>query len=384
MENEDSLLKPIHEEDGISYVHIKYQDLYLVAVTNGNGNAAMIVLFLYQLVKVFEYYFHSLEEESVRDNFVIIYELLDEMMDFGYPQATEPQFLKDYILQEGERLQKQSPLLPEPTLPYCTRYQPKVYDKNEVFVDVVETYHFEMKANGTVLRSEINGNINMKCHLSGIPELRLGLNDRIHFDKSANRNRSHSVELNDFQFHQCVRLSRFFHDGIITFIPMDEDFELMRYRLDTQIKPPIWVESVVEQHSRSRVEYSIKMRSQFRANLMANNIKIIIPVPSDASNPSFQANIGRVVYQPQNNSIVWQIKKFAGGKETLMRAHLNLPSIASEERQRKSPISVQFELPHYTISGARILYLKILERSGYNAVPWVRYITKSGDYHIGM
>ena len=30
-------------------------------------------------------YLKSLEEESVRDNFVIIYELLDEMMDNGYP-----------------------------------------------------------------------------------------------------------------------------------------------------------------------------------------------------------------------------------------------------------------------------------------------------------
>jgi hypothetical protein len=28
-----------------------------------------------------------LEEESIRDNFVIIYELLDETNDFGYPQV---------------------------------------------------------------------------------------------------------------------------------------------------------------------------------------------------------------------------------------------------------------------------------------------------------
>ena len=41
-------------------------------------------------------YFKELEEESIRDNFVIIYELLDEMMDFGYPQTTEPKILKEY------------------------------------------------------------------------------------------------------------------------------------------------------------------------------------------------------------------------------------------------------------------------------------------------
>ena len=36
---------------------------------------------------MFKNYFKVLEEESLRDNFVIIYELLDEMMDFGYPQV---------------------------------------------------------------------------------------------------------------------------------------------------------------------------------------------------------------------------------------------------------------------------------------------------------
>jgi hypothetical protein len=49
-------------------------------------------------VQVFEDYFKELEEESIRDNFVIIYELLDEVMDFGYPQHTESKVLKEYAL----------------------------------------------------------------------------------------------------------------------------------------------------------------------------------------------------------------------------------------------------------------------------------------------
>ena len=42
-------------------------------------------------------YFKELEEESIRDNFVIIYELLDEMMDFGYPQTTESKILQESV-----------------------------------------------------------------------------------------------------------------------------------------------------------------------------------------------------------------------------------------------------------------------------------------------
>lgn len=46
-------------------------------------------------VQVLSEYFKELEEESIRDNFVIIYELLDEMMDFGFPQTTESKILQE-------------------------------------------------------------------------------------------------------------------------------------------------------------------------------------------------------------------------------------------------------------------------------------------------
>lgn len=43
------------------------------------------------------------------------------------------------------------------------------------------------------------------------------------------------MELEDVKFHQCVRLSRFDNDRTISFIPPDGDFELMSYRLNTQV-----------------------------------------------------------------------------------------------------------------------------------------------------
>jgi hypothetical protein len=39
----------------------------------------------------------------VKRNFVLIYELLDETMDYGFPQLTEPAALKSFILQKGVR-----------------------------------------------------------------------------------------------------------------------------------------------------------------------------------------------------------------------------------------------------------------------------------------
>jgi len=37
-----------------------------------------------------------------------------------------------------------------------------------------------------------------------------------------------AVELDDCQFHQCVRLGKFDSDRSISFIPPDGEFELMR------------------------------------------------------------------------------------------------------------------------------------------------------------
>ena len=71
--------------------------------------------------------------------------------------------------------------------------------------------------------------------------------------------KSKAVELEDVKFHQCVRLSRFENDRTISFIPPDGEFELMSYRLNTHVKPLIWIESVIERHSHSRVEYMIKV-----------------------------------------------------------------------------------------------------------------------------
>ncbi len=44
------------------------------------------------------------------------------------------------------------------------------------------------------------------------------------------------IELEDVKFHQCVRLSRFENDRTISFVPPDGEFELMSYRLNTQVE----------------------------------------------------------------------------------------------------------------------------------------------------
>uniref|UniRef100_A0A6T8L757 MHD domain-containing protein n=1 Tax=Hemiselmis andersenii TaxID=464988 RepID=A0A6T8L757_HEMAN len=376
---------PVIVDNGVSYVYVKYGNLYLMACTKRNSNAATLFVFLYHIVGVLKDYFRELEEESIRDNFVVTYELLDEMMDWGYPQITDQKILSEYIMQESHKMAGFAKPPPAVTGVVSWRSEGIKYRKNEIFLDVVESVNILVSSTGSVLRSEILGALKMRSYLSGMPELKLGLNDKLLFESSGRGSKQgKSVEMEDIKFHQCVRLARFENDRTISFIPPDGEFELMSYRLSTQVRPLIWIEAVVEPHTGSRIEYMIKAKSQFKSRSVANNVEILIPVPPDADSPSFKCSVGSAKYAPERDCVVWTIKQFAGQKEFVLRAHFGLPSVQADGALPKKPISVKFEIPYYTVSGIQVRYLKIMEKSGYQALPWVRYITQNGDYQLRM
>lgn len=133
------------------------------------------------VVQVFTEYFKELEEESIQDNFVVVYELLDELMDFGFPQTTDSKILQEwdthgrthrhksninimcidkecgvwitaghlfpsrlvshrYITQEGAKLEVAKSKVPTTvTNAVSWRSEGIKYKKNEVFIDVIES-----------------------------------------------------------------------------------------------------------------------------------------------------------------------------------------------------------------------------------------------------
>uniref|UniRef100_G1TZV3 Adaptor related protein complex 1 subunit mu 1 n=1 Tax=Oryctolagus cuniculus TaxID=9986 RepID=G1TZV3_RABIT len=137
---EEGMLSPILAHGGVRFMWIKHNNLYLVATSKKNACVSLVFSFLYKVVQVFSEYFKELEEESIRDNFVIIYELLDELMDFGYPQTTDSKILQEYITQEGHKLETGAPRPPATvTNAVSWRSEGIKYRKNEVFLDVIES-----------------------------------------------------------------------------------------------------------------------------------------------------------------------------------------------------------------------------------------------------
>ncbi|KAL7671651.1 hypothetical protein ACOME3_006542 [Neoechinorhynchus agilis] len=372
LENEDTAQQtsPMFQKDNIAYVYIRQSNVYFVAASRSNTNISLVFAFLYRLIEVLTEYFKEVQEESIRDNFVLVYELLDEMMDFGYPQITESKILQEYITQRGNELARDvATTRPPPTVTNAVSWRSEGirYRKNEVFLDVIESLNLLVSSSGAVLRSEIDGSIRVRTYLSGMPELKLGLNDKILFENIGRK-------LEDVKFHQCVRLSRFENDRTISFIPPDGEFELMYYRLNTNVKPLIWIECHTEMHARSRVEFMVKAKAQFKRRSNANSVQIVIPVPADVDSGRFKSTSGSVRYLPEKSVIVWSIKSLPGEKECLMRANFRLPSMEASEddiaKQGSPPIRVRFEIPYFTVSGIQVRYLKIIEKSGYQALPW--------------
>lgn len=393
LENSDEVSKPCVYYQGINYIYIQHNNLYILALTKKNENIMAIVIFISKLIDVLKQYFKSLEEESIRDNFVIIYELLDEMMDYGIPQTTDTKILKEYITQDYYKLirQKTNKLVQPPnalTNAVSWRKDGIFYKKNEAFLDVVESINMLINANGQVLNSEILGAIKIKSQLSGMPDLRLGLNDKGIFsgsgDAEANVNHDSKVEMEDIKFHQCVRLLKFENEKIITFIPPDGEFTLMSYRLSSAqflMKPLILVNCKSKIHKHSRIEILCTVKAQIKKKSTANNVEIIIPIPDDADTPKFTSEYGSIKWIPEKSCIIWKLKTFPGGKQYHMKAELGLPAVEdSEEHVIKKPIKVNFSIPYFTTSGIQVRYLRINEpKLQYQSYPWVRYITQSGD-----
>ncbi len=64
--------------EGSTFVFKRAGNLFMVAVTRNNANAAMIFHFMTACVEIFRGYFNGkFDEETLRNNFSLVYELLD-------------------------------------------------------------------------------------------------------------------------------------------------------------------------------------------------------------------------------------------------------------------------------------------------------------------
>lgn len=385
---------PVVTIGGCTFLHIRVMDIFIVAVSRRNSDVALIFEALHRLSDVLVSHFGKpMSEDLVYTEFVLIYELLDEIFDHGIPQTSGQEVLNLTGVTKKLNVESQSRIMADVTGAIPWRSADVMHKKNEVFIDVVERVNMLVSAKGNLLHADVDGQILMKVQLSGMPECRFGMNDKLLMDQEGGQLRQRRartarktspIAFDDCTFHQCVRLGRFETDRSISFIPPEGEFELCKYRITENIQLPFRILPVVSEIGRKQVHAQVTIKALYDHKLVGNSILVRIPAPPNTAYCTIKVSSGKARYRPTHSAIMWKIKKFPGGTEVSISAEIELSaSVAADKKWSRPPIGMQFTVPMYTASGVHIRYLRIVEsRLGYTPLKWVRYLSKSGDFQV--
>lgn len=369
---------------------------FIYYATRFNVSPSNLIELLNRLAKVFKDYCGVLNEEAIRRNFILIYELLDEMLDYGHPQVTTTEMLKVCVHNEAvvinpqpvasaiiNAISSRSKPSNASSMPVAVGGQRSSKQKNEIFVDIFEKLTVLFNSNGAVVNSSIDGSIQMKSYLAGNPELRLALNEDLVIGKG---NGYGAVVLDDCIFHECVRLDEFDTTRTLHFIPPEGEFTVLNYRINGEFRIPFRIHTVIEEVSQYKIEIICMIRSEIPEASHASNVIVKFPVPRCAAggvcelSDSSPGNAAE--YNPSEKKVIWSMKKVGGGSEVTLRAKIALESSATAAMKREiGPVSMAFEIPMYNVSSLQVRFLRISEtHKEYNPYRWVRYVTLSSSY----
>eukprot|EP00899_Mesostigma_viride_P015270 jgi/Mesvir1/23744/Mv18682-RA.1 len=338
---------PIFNVDGVSYAYIKTSGLFLVTTTRSNLSPGMLLSFMHRISCVAKDYCGTLSEDALRQNFVLVYELLDEIVDFGYPQGTATEALRAYVFNEPV-------VVDQPRLPpgaaslfaVAKRMPSSAITKSvipsdssgksreEIFVDVIENLSVTFNSAGYILQSEIDGTIQMKSYLSSNPDVRLALNEDLAVGRYGGTHNAQyggsgmGVFLDDANFHESVRMDEFEAERTLTLTPPTGEFSVMNYRMTREFAVPFRLYPHVEEAGPFKLEVLVKLIAEFPANLAGVNVVVRIPVPPSTQRVGCELNAGAAgqahEYKEAAKMVEWTFKKVTGGSEHLLRMKLTV------------------------------------------------------------
>ncbi|GKV46943.1 hypothetical protein SLEP1_g53900 [Rubroshorea leprosula] len=398
---------PVFNVDGVNYFHVKVAGLLFVATTRVNVSPSLVLELLQRIARVIKDYLGVLNEESLRKNFVLVYELLDEVIDFGYVQTTSTEILKSYVFNEpiiidAARIPNLGPaaiFMQGTKMPgtavtkSVVANEPGGRKREEIFVDIIEKLSVTFSSSGYILTSEIDGTIQMKSFLTGNPEIRLALNEDLSIGREGRsiydyRSSSGSgpVILDDCNFHESVQLDNFEVDRTLTLVPPDGEFSVMNYRITQEFKPPFRINALIEEAGPLKAEVILKVHAEFLSSISANTVLVQMPLPTYTTRVSFELEPGAVGnttdFKESNKRLEWGLEKIVGGSVHTLRAKLTFSQEPHGNITKEAgPVSMTFTIPMYNVSRLQVKYLLMARKSdGHKAYRWVRYVTQANSY----
>ncbi|KAF4520849.1 hypothetical protein B566_EDAN011164 [Ephemera danica] len=348
--------------------------MFFVAVCTTEVPPLFVVEFLHRVVDTFEDYFSDCTESIIKEHYVVVYELLDEMLDNGFPLATESNILKELIkpptilrtiANTVTGKTNVSSTLPSGQLSNVPWRRTGVkYTNNEAYFDVVEEVDAIIDKAGSTVCAEIQGYIDCCIKLSGMPDLTLSfMNPRL-FD--------------DVSFHPCVRFKRWESERILSFIPPDGNFRLMSYHIGSQsiVAIPVYVRHSLSLRESGggggRLDITLGPKQTLGRNV--ENVVLEIPMPKCVLNCGLVTNQGKYSFDPVSKLLVWDVGRIDPSK---------LPNIRGSAKEKVIFIYVRFTINQLAVSGLKVNRLDMYGEK-YKPFKGVKYITKAGRFQIRM
>ncbi|KAJ1332869.1 hypothetical protein BSLG_008496 [Batrachochytrium salamandrivorans] len=351
---------PVLQVENYYMLHINRHGLLFVSAVQTEVAPSSVFFFLHLIVELLSDYFGGISELILKENFVIVYELLEELVDYGSPYITEPSLLKEMIpppsllssmmnavsigTQFGTKLRTGS----ISTIPW--RSTGLKYTNNEIFFDVIEELDVVIDRTGHIVSGTIFGDIMCISKLSGMPDLLLTLGNKSVIPDSMT------------SLHPCVRVGRYERDKTLSFVPPDGSFRLMEYKLDVSMIPKISGEKIFE--------------------------KLIISakLPAETLSVRTDLNMGQCIFEPISKTLTWTIGKLTSGPGVAgaptLTGHIVTENMTELPKRAQSLVfTVDFRINMYSASGVRIDSLTV-QNEGYTPFKGGRGYTKAGRFQI--
>jgi len=399
---ENSELSPVIDINGVHCISQLQDGLFFVLTSVDNISPSLGFEMLGRIVKVLKDYCGVLDEETLRLNFILVYELLDEILDFGVPQGTSTELLKAFIFCEPQEVDASNALeqglsalakfsLGESKIKSAAAAHKSVASRssrNELFVDVLEDLCVVLDGKGNILSRSIDGQIVMRSFLSGCPNLTVQLND----DLVVGAGGYGSVKFVDVNFHDAVVSQDFARTRAMSLYPPEGEYKVIGYRAETNSPLPLVVLASFGDSERIKHDLYLRVRCELPAGMCCADVELRIPVSSkissvsttlgDMSNPG----VGSAVYDKITNVVTWKAEKVSAGTEALLRITMMQASEEPLSINVQVPrIIVKFIVPMKAASGVNIQSLSFSDcGKSYNPSKWIRYITNVSSYVVRL
>ncbi|RUS17273.1 Mu homology domain-containing protein [Endogone sp. FLAS-F59071] len=314
----------------------------------------LVFEFIHRIIDILTDYLGDVSESTIRENFVTVYQLLEEMMDYGYPLTTEPNALKEVIMAPTiinkvmntvAAASGVAPKLPHGTLSsFPWRKAGVKYTTNEIYFDVVEEIDAIVDSNGAVVSCEANGQVNVNCKLTGMPDLQLSfVNPRI---------------LDDASFHPCVSIQKFETDKVLSFVPPDGHFKLMSYRVN--LPNPSALPILVKQQmhaTKNGGKFDLTLQARSTEGKSIENVLLVLPMAKSVTSVNATCNVGGYMFDPVSKTIRWEVSKIIPKERTPMLS--GTFSSSEENPETGHTVSLDFQINMYTVSGLKVDTLRV-------------------------